>query len=243
MRIAKNESLKIRSFVLYTLCSMILLLYGCSSVTPPADYYQEVLEMEENGEQSRRDTGRQPGEVITPVKEAEPIRTAESSEDLLVEDESQPQVAETPVIEDKEEIKEEPPRREPVKEIPPVKTEPIAVAADVIKNALNAPEVNVGARTVELINGRLSGGKNSVRVSFVSESVDEIGNAFATICAVIYYINEESDNTIDVIEGIAEDQQSALLAILRSNISDVAEWMTQKVTKAEWYSKVTKKIL
>jgi len=232
-----------RSFALYILCPMILFLYGCSSVNPPVDYYQEVLEMEENGEQSRRDTGREPEEVVTPVEEAEPVRIAESNEYQLTPVEPEPQVKETPEVEIEEETQEEPPRRELVKESKPVNLEPIAIAADVIKSALNATQVNAGARNVELINGRLNGGKNSVRVSFFSESVDVIGNTFATICAVIYYINEESDNTIDVVEGIAEDKQAALLAILRSNMSDVNAWMTGEITKVEWYSKVIKKIL
>jgi len=242
MRRAKNKSTKIRSSMLYVLCSMILFLYGCSNVNPPADYYQQVLDMEEHGEQSRRDTGRQPAEVVTPVRDEEPIKVAESPEYQLTPNGSQQQVKETPAIEEKEEISEEPPRREPVQVLPPVDPEPIAVASDVIKSALNAPDLRIGARTVELINGRLSGGKNSVRVSFFSESVDVIGNTFATICAVIYYLNAET-NTIDVVEGIAEDKQAALLAILRSNMSDVTAWMTNEITKVEWYSKVTRKIL
>ncbi len=243
MRRAKNKSTKIRSSMLYyALCSMILFLYGCSNVNPPADYYQQVLDMEEHGEQSRRDTGRQPGEMVTPVRDEEPIKAAESPEYQLTPNESQQQVKETPAIEKREEIQEEPPRREPVQVLPPADPEPIAVASDVIKSALNAPDLRIGARTVELINGRLSGGKNSVRVSFFSESVDVIGNTFATICAVIYYLNAET-NTIDVVEGIAEDKQAALLAILRSNMSDVTAWMTDDITKVEWYSKVTRKIL
>ena len=198
--------------------------------------------MEKYGEQSRSDTGRQPDEVVTPTTDEKPVRTAESPEHQLEPEKPQQTIEETSTTEIKEEIQEEPPRREPVKELPPTEPEPIAVAADVIKSALNAPDLKLNVKTVELINGRLSGGKNSVRVSFSSESVSVIEDKFSAICAVIYYLNEKT-NTIDVVQGIAEDEKASLLAILQSNMSNVTAWMTNEITKVDWYSKVTKKTL
>jgi len=95
---------------------------------------------------------------------------------------------------------------------------------------------------VELVNGRLSGGKNSVRVSFLSESVNAIDDRFVAICAVIYHLDAEA-STVDVVVGIAEDEQANLLAILQSNMSDVTAWINNEISRAEWSSRITKKIL
>jgi hypothetical protein len=225
----------------------LLLLYGCGMISPPVDYYQQVLEMEEHGEQTRRDTGRRPGEIIAPIRDSEPIRIEKSPVHHLMPDVPQQQTKETSVVE-QEEIQEElepPPRREVVRESPPSPTsspEPIAVSPDVIKSALEPAALGVSIRTVELVNGRLSGGKNSVRVSFFSESVNAIDDKFVAICAVIYNLDQET-NTVDVVVGIAEDEQANLLAILQSNMSDITAWITNKFSRAEWFSRVTKKIL
>ena len=92
------------------------------------------------------------------------------------------------------------------------------------------------------MNGRLNDGRNSVRVSFLCESVDMIDDKFVAICAVIYHLNCGT-NTIDVIVGIAEDEQANLLAIVQSDMRDVAAWMTNEISRAEWFSRITKKIL
>lgn len=233
--------------MLLALCPLLLALsswYGCS---PPADYYQQVLEMEEYGEQTRRDTGRHPGEVVVPVKDSEPVRTTKPPAQQLTRDAPQQQAEEISVAEQEEveTASSSPPGREVIRESPPSSTlspEPVAIASDVIKDALNSADLGLSIRTVELVNGRLSGGKNSVRVSFASESINVIDRKFVTVCAVIYHLNEGT-NTVDIVVGIAEDEQGNLLAILQSNMSDVTAWMTSRLTRAEWFSRVTKKIL
>ena len=216
-------------------------------INPPDDYYQQVLELEQYGEQIRRDTGRHPGEMVTPVDDSEPVRIVESPVYQLLSDAPQQQAEGTSITEEEEvqEEPEEPPRREVVREPLPSSTQPpkpIAVASDVIKSALKAADLEISARAVESVNGRLSGGKNSVRVNFLSESINAIDSKFVTICAVIYYLNREA-NTVDLVIGIAEDEQANLLAILQSNMNDIMAWMTSDISKAEWLSRVTKKIL
>jgi len=225
------------------LCSMLLffgslslLLCGCGKVGPPDDYYTQVLDMEEQGEKIRSDTGRRPGEIVAPVIESEPVRTASVPESQVTPEESQQQSEETPAVQQKEQIQERIPRREIVQELP---SEPIAIKPDVIENALNASGLKISVRTVELMNGRLSGGKNFVRIYFIPESVNVINDRFGAICAVLYYLNTDT-NTIDVVAGIAEDKQSNLLAIRQSSMDNIAAWMTDEITRAEWYSKITK---
>ena len=233
--------------ILLSLCSMFVVIYGCS---PPDDYYGQVLEMESYGEQSRGDTGRSPGEIVSPAKNSEPIIVAESPVYQLTSEGLQEQAeAESPIEQEENQgttqgSLEEPPRREVVQESPPegLPPEPIAIAADVIKIALNNANLGVSVRNVELANGRLTGGKNSVRVNFFSESVNVIDEKFVAICAVLYHLNKEA-NTVDVVVGIAEDEQANLLAVLQSDVVDISAWMTNEISRAEWYSRVTKKIL
>ncbi len=109
-----------------------------------------------------------------------------------------------------------------------------------IKSALEIAGVSV--RTVELVNGRLGKGRNSVRINFLCESETLINDKFFTICAVIYHLNK-STNTIDVVVGIAEDSQSNLKGILQSNIEDITAWMNNLITRAEWFSRITRNML
>jgi len=234
--------LRAKNMALYSLflalCS--LFLYGCS---PPADYYHQVEDMEEQGEQIRSETGRRPGEIVVPITDPTPIRMPETSAQQAGSGRPQPDVKETPVVEQTAGFQERPPQREIVREPePPSGPEPVAVASNVIKDALNASDLEVSVRTVELVNGRLSGGKNSVRIYFIPGSVDVIDDRFGAICAVVYYLNSQT-KTVDTVAGIAEDEQSILLAILQSSISDITAWMTGDITRTEWHSKITKKIL
>ncbi len=226
---------------LLTLC--FLLSCGCSKVGPPADYYHTVVNMEEQGEQIRRDTGRRPGEIVVPATDPKPIKVVGASVQQETSDEPRSAAEETPIIEQAEGSQERSPQREIVREpLPPPEPEPIAIASDVIKNALNSSNLGVSVRTVELINGRLSGGKNAVRVYFLPGSIDVIDDRFGAICAVLYYLSSETE-TVDTVAGIAEDEQANLLAILQSSMSDITIWMTREITRAEWYARITKKIL
>ncbi len=236
----KVEGIALRATLLF-LCS--LLSYGCSKVGPPADYYHTVVDMEEQGEQTRRDTGRRPGEVVVPTADSKPIKVVDASAQQETSDEPQPEAKETPVIEQEEGSQDRSPQREIVREsLPPPEPEPIAVTSDVIKSALNSSDLGVGVRTVELVNGRLKGGKNSVRVYFLPGSVDVMDDRFGAICAVLYYLSSETE-TVDTVAGIAEDEQANLLAVLQSSMSDITAWMTKEITRAEWYARITKRIL
>jgi hypothetical protein len=232
--------------MLCVLCSLTLLSYACSSLTPPDDYYQEVLEMEKHGEQVRSDTGRQPGEIIIPVKEPEPVKVERPPANQLTQEVVQQDVEEILILnQEKEEIQEQPPQREAIEKSPSpqiLPSTPIAVAAEVIKSALNSADLGISVRTVELVNGRLRGGKNSVRVNFLSESLDLIDDRFVAICAVIYHL-DRGKNTVDVVAGIAEDGQANLIAIVQSEMDNIAAWMNNEISRAEWFSKVTKKVL
>ena len=227
--------------------SALLFSFGCTSITPPDNYYQQVVEMEKSGERARQKTGRRPGETVEPVKQPEPAKT-ESHPVKQLSPIGTDNQEETPIILENEHGKKQevvkPPEREVIekKPQPKVKPIPIAVSSDVIRIALRDVSLGVNARNVELVNGRLTGGKNSVRVNFFCKSVDQIYSKFVAICAVTYHLDRNT-KSIDTIVGIAEDSQANMLAIIQTRMDDVVAWMTNKKTRAEWLSKVNVKLL
>lgn len=233
---------------------LALFIYGCGIFKPPADYYKETLDMESYGEQTRKNTGRIPGKIIEPPKKDEQtkILTVPAQEPPIKEliprpsqgeeladkgSDSSKDTLEQSISNFQKETQKSPPFQGLGIERPP---EPIAISSVVIKSALEIAGVNV--RAVELVNGRLGSGRNSVRINFLCESETLINDKFFTICAVIYHLNK-STNTIDVVVGIAEDSQANLKGILQSNIEDITAWMNNLITRAEWFSRITRNML
>jgi hypothetical protein len=239
---------------LLTSCFAILLifLYGCNSLGPPTDYYQKTLEMEGYGKQVRQETGRNPGDTVNSTENQETAKVIKKTPD-------EPPIVEVlanKTIQEKHEnvvVTQQPTQKSLNQEpsiIQPSSTaknpdtvmnlDAISVSSDIIKSALEIAGINV--RAVELVNGRTEGGKNSVRVNFICESSKVVNERFFTVCAVTYHLNKAS-KSIDVVVGIAEDSQANLLGVLQSNTEDIMAWMDNKITRAEWYSRITRKML
>lgn len=238
--------------VLYICCIFIFaIFYGCSAFSPPTDYFQKTVEMEAQGEKSRYQTNStvtetESGKSTKIIKKAsdepptiEILKKSEQDEDTVVN------AKKKEVDENDQEIKVV---SSPAP-LPNVYTEnqnsglnsvPIAISSDVIKTALEIAGINV--RNVELVNGRVGNSKNSIRINFICESSNVVNDKFFTICAVIYHLNKSS-KTVDVVIGIAEDSQTNLLGVLQSNTEDINAWMDNKITRAEWFSRITRKML
>ena len=233
---------------------LALLLYGCSIFKPPTDYYQKTFDMESYGEQTRKNTGRSTGEIIEPPKKVEqteiltmPIQEPPIKE-LLPKPTQKEELADKGNDFSKDisnrslnDLSRETLKSSPFQDLEIERSpEPIAISSVVIKSALEIAGVNV--RAVELVNGRLGSGRNSVRINYICESETLINDKFFTICAVVYHLNK-STNTIDVVVGIAEDSQSNIKGILQSNIEDITAWMNNLITRAEWFSRITRNML
>jgi len=231
---------------------LLLFLYGCSVFGPPTDYYQKTLEMEGYGEQVRSETGRHPGDVVSSPENQESTKIVKKpvDEPPIIEvvpkpaqekDEMVATVERKNVLPQPMQKENQEPSVSPMLNLKPEgRSEPIAVSSDVIRSALEIAGISV--RSVELVNGRTEGGKNSVRVNFICELSKSVNDKFFTICAVTYHLNKAS-KTIDVVVGIAEDSQANLLGVLQSNTEDITAWMDNKITRAEWFSRITRKML
>lgn len=238
---------------------VLLFLYGCGKFNPPVDYYQKVVEIEENegrpqqGDEQRYSEMAMSSETLGTVKVVRLPPQEPQMQELLPKPPWQ-QDRENLTVKNEGELKEtpaEPLQNEGVVEqtthsLPPLvsgsnASEPIAVSSEVIRRALESVGIGISVRTIELVNGRLSGGRNSVRVSFFCESASLINDKFVAICAVTYHLNKTT-NTIDAVVGIAEDAQSNLIGVLQSDMGDIAAWMTNKISRAEWFSRITKKM-
>jgi hypothetical protein len=232
---------------------LLLFLYGCGAFGPPPDYYQKTLEMEGYGEQTRSETGRHPGDVVSSPENQGSTKVIKKPSDeppiIEVVQKTAQEKDETVAIAKSNNVLEQPEQKTLNHEfsVSPVsnfgterRSEPIAVSSDVIRSALEIAGINV--RSVELVNGRVESGKNSVRINFICESSASVNEKFFTICAVTYHLNKAS-KTIDVVIGIAEDSQANLLGVLQSNTEDITAWMDNKITRAEWFSRITRKML
>jgi len=253
---AKNNS------CIYTLITgcfaiLLLLLCGCGAFGPPTDYYEKTLEMEGYGNQVRNETGRKPGDVekSTANQETAKVVKKPSEEPPIVEVLTKPaqKKDENATAIGSNDVFQQPMQKSlnqgnSITQSSTImqnseigkNSEPIAVSSDVIRSALEIAGINV--RSVELVNGRTEGGKNSVRVNFILDSSKTVNEKFFTICAVTYHLNKEL-KTIDVVVGIAEDSQANLLGVLQSNTEDITAWMDNKITRAEWFSRITRKML
>lgn len=244
-------------FIIYLMVLLSMLLFGCGVFGPPTDYYQKTLDMEESAKKSHQESPsskssiasstqtqtvkviRQPSdeppivEVITKASQENTNKTEKSSDQNVYTQNQQTTQKSENLSGTQANISSNATNTLN-------NSEPIAVSPDVIKNALENAGVNV--RSVELVNGRIDGSKNSIRVNFVCESAKIANDRFFTICSVTYYLNKTS-KSIDIVVGIAEDSQSNLLGVLQSNIEDITAWMDNKITRAEWFSKITKKML
>jgi len=237
----------------FCIITLFLLLSGCSAVSPPTDYYQKTLEMEIYGDKTRQNSGRNPGDVVEtpenpenntivakipqePTKEILPRSAKQELHDngLYIENHIA-DLAKSPEIQ----IPSSSPEFAPYMESRPSKKS-IAISSMVIKSALEIAGLNINS--VELLNGRLNDGKNSVKVDYVCDSVKSVNDKFFTICAVIYHL-DKSSNTIDIVMGIAQDPHSNVIGMLRSGIDDVSAWMNNLITRAEWLSRINKEML
>jgi hypothetical protein len=241
-------------WILYINCLIFLVFFcGCSAFGPPIDYYQKTVDME-HGEQTRYETGKNTEEAESPEsKGSVKIIKRPSEEPPIVEVLPKPKQDESNLSTVKqnktEQIKQEStvgasPTLFPDMSVSNPKLDlnpkPIAISSDVIRTALEIAGINV--RSVELINRRIESGKNSVRINFICDSSSVVNDKFFTICAVIYHLNKSS-KTVDVVVGIAEDSQTSLLGALQSNTEDITAWMDNKITRAEWFSRITRKML
>jgi len=243
-------------WILSICCLACFVLFcGCSAFSPPTDYYEKTIEMEEHGEQTRYDTGEKPKENQKSVEESKNTKIVRRSaeEPPMIEVLPKPPQEEGNLATAKKDETEKSTQEEttertsiplpnlyPANQKPELSSEPIAVSSDVIRTALEIAGISV--RSVELVNRRIGGGKNSVRVNFICESSNVVNEKFFTICAVIYHLNKSS-KTIDIVVGIAEDSQSDLLGVLQSDTEDIIAWMDNKITRAEWFSRITRKML
>jgi hypothetical protein len=237
----------------YLMALLSIFLVGCGVFGPPTDYYQKTLDMEESAKKSHQESPSNKSGTNSSTQTVKVIRQP-SDEPPIVEvitkasQENTNKEATTGKSTDQSAYTQNQQTTQESENLADSQTnsnilsrsEPIAVSPDVIKNALENAGVNV--RSVELVNGRIDGSKNSVRVNFVCESEKIANDRFFTICSVTYYLNKAS-KSIDVVVGIAEDSQSNLIGVLQSNIEDITAWMDNKITRAEWFSKITKKML
>lgn len=195
----------------------MLFLSSCA-IKEPYNYYYKLAIIEKTGESIRADTGRKLGEKLNPI-------LTQNQQNFIISFDENEQIYTTTLKE----------------EITPIIG--VRLKEDQLSSLLRQLGVNV--IKVETIDGRLVGGKNSLRVSFVPKNEADEGKLlleFSTICGAVYGFDKEQ--TVDVITAFAESRENLLpYMIIQASLKDIIALSEGKLSQNEWISKITIKRL
>jgi len=202
----------------------LLICFAFFACNAPKDYYLHLSAMEKVGEEQRRETGRRPGEAVTPPETIQPLVIALQPgyevSDLIRMDYASSTV-ETPIV---------------------VKPEPEVVPARV---AIGVNKTGLGESLAERIqvigivyqNGRLNGAENSIQIHFVPQALSDeaISKDFLLICLVVQKLDEK-DTVDEVISTVFKDGTPYM--VLKSKMKDCIAFAERKILYNEWIARV-----
>ena len=236
-----------QSLVIILLCICFSFL-SCGTKAPE-DYYLRLLAMEKAGEQERRETGREIGEIVTPEEALQPMvialqpeqKVSSNSEplnsDLLKIIYIKPSTPETEVTTEAS----VPLVTEASEPKPTPAVVPIGINKEVLKQSLM--DKNIEVIGIVTKDGRLDGEKNLIQVHFALEAIsnDALYETFLYICAIIYGYDMDQ-NTVDTVMGFAIVEDFPYM-VLEGKMENYIDFVNKKITYREWISKLSIKKL
>lgn len=177
--------------------------------------------MERLGEEIRSETGRRPEPLMPPPVVSSPLEAPFPAEATLTVSlaSSIPQT------------------------IKPQEVDKIEINPEALKKFLRE-EQGVEAVRVEAINGRLKGGKNVVKVSFIpkSGSDEAILKEYLIICAAVKGFDREG--SVDQVIGLIEDETTRLpYMAFQSDLEGYRRFERGEISFEEWKEEVEVKTL
>jgi len=204
--------------------SMCFLFLACGFRTPK-DYYFEFTLMEEWGEHNRRRTGRELNQVISLPEETGPLVIS-----FEVGNAPAQLVGFRPY-----EIREP----QPADEVPPriLLKVPVSLEQDALRTVFQ--EQDIHAAYWRLQDGRLEGKQNVVQVHFIPRAFSDwaIKKEFLMICAIVYGAQLEK-NTIDVVRGIAENEDGTPQMMLETQVTNYRAYLQDRINVQQWGSQL-----
>ena len=204
------------------LLNLLVLIYICfaflsCAAKAPEDYYLHLLAMEKAGEQERKETGREIGEIVTPEESLQPMVIAlnPGQSTLNSLNDSEPlnsdllKITYTKTDAYETEVETEIATASTTEEDEPEPTPaivPVSISKELLEQSLS--EENVDVIGIVTKDGRLDGDINLIQIHFASETISDYAlyEKFLYICAIIYGYDTDK-NTVDIVMGfaIAED--------------------------------------
>ena len=200
--------------------SLPFLLLACT-LHAPQDYYYEFALMEGWGETNRQKTGRQLHEII---------RHPENSEPLVIAFEvGKPPAALLGFI--PYDVPEVPGvNQPPTVAVPKV---PISLRGEILRQLFDEKQIRVVHW--RLRNGRLKDDQNVVLLNFIPRAFSEraIKEDFLIIFALVHAAQTQAD-TIDVIRGMAEDENGTPQMSLEAQVVNYTAYLQGKIDGQQW---------
>lgn len=228
-----------KTLIVISLCTLILailaILASCG-LKAPYDYYYKLALIEKTAESIRSDTGRKVGEKF------EPLLNGQAQPDFAINFNGENvEEYETELNQAQNQNQNQNQDTFPKEQMLPITG--VNLKADQLSSLLKQLGVNVVK--VETIDGRLVGGKNSVRVSFVSKNEadeEKLLVEFSTICGAVYGFDK--GQTVDAVTAFAEKRETLLpYMIIQTDFSDFMALSEGKIPQKEWISRITMKKL
>jgi hypothetical protein len=227
-----------KTLIIISFC--MLSLASCS-LKAPYDYYYKLALIERTAESIRSDTGRKVGEKF------EPPLNEQAQQDLAIKFNGEDE-AEMTQVQTQDTFPKEQTQGQDKTTWLKLKEQMLPITGVNLKEGQLSSllkQLGVNVVKVETIDGRLVGGKNSVRVSFVSKNEaneEKLLVEFSTICGAVYGFDK--GQTVDAVTAFAEKRETLLpYIIIQTDFSDFVALSEGKISQKEWISKLTLKKL
>lgn len=208
---------KTRIFVI-----LLLSLFFCSCLRAPTDYYYKFILIEKWGMERREETQRKITDVVVHPEQNKPLIDISSPEEKKTEFRGMIHLN-----------KSEPSK---IKELDKsVKSKvPVAIDREFLNQALKKTGFDVVL--IRIVNGRLEGKENLVRVNFTPQSLyyDSIYKQFLKLCAIVEAAQTQK-GTVDRVNAIVEEDNKPYM-ILESSIENYKAYMNEEISLEEWIS-------
>ena len=204
----------------FLILSLPFLLLGCT-LQAPEDYYYEFALMEGWGKANRQKTGRQLHEVIQHPENSEPL--------VIAFEVGKPPAALLGFI------PYDAPDAPEVDQLPDSASLKVSISLqdEVLRQLFDEKQIRVVHW--RLRNGRLKGDQNVVLLNFMPRALSEraIKEEFLMIFAIVHAAQTQT-NTIDMIHGIAEDQNGTPQMRLEAQVANYTAYLQGKIDGQGW---------
>jgi len=201
---------------------IIILFYSiffCSCLNAPKDYYYQFMLIEKWGNETREKTQRKITDVVLHPEQTNPLTVVffpeEKDKEFRIVSITKPDLSRIEKL-----------------ELDSKSKVPIAITEKLLSLTLNDAEIDVVE--TRLINGRLEGKDNLVRVNFVPKSLsyDSIYKQFLKVCAIVEAIQTQK-GTVDKVNAIVEEENQPYI-MLESSIDNYKGYINEEISFEEW---------